>query len=294
MSHPRRVEPGVVLFITRRTQRRTFLFRPDPTMNAIFLYALAVTSRKFGIEVHAAMLMSTHEHLVVTDRQGNFPDFIRELHRLVALGTKVHRKWEGAVWDHLKTNVLRLVTPQAVLEKLAYTVVNPVRAGLVRRSTEWPGVSLSVDSAGREVLRVRRPDAYLDPENPQWPREVELEFALPEALIDAHGQEDALSRLRAEIALQEDEAHEETRAQGRLVLGVKRVLGMSPFHVATSFEPLRSLEPHLAAGRGQTRVRIAAIAALVAFRRAYRKARRAWARGLHKTVFPQGTWAMVQ
>jgi hypothetical protein len=33
--------------------------------------------------------MSTHEHLVLTDTNKRLPDFLRRLHRLVALGTKV-------------------------------------------------------------------------------------------------------------------------------------------------------------------------------------------------------------
>jgi len=37
--------------------------------------------------------MSTHEHLIVTDTQGRHPEFLRRLHRLVSLGTKVLRKW---------------------------------------------------------------------------------------------------------------------------------------------------------------------------------------------------------
>jgi hypothetical protein len=48
--------------------------------------------------MHAVTLMSTHEHLVVTDTKGNLPDFLRRLHRLVALGTKVLRKWRTLRW----------------------------------------------------------------------------------------------------------------------------------------------------------------------------------------------------
>ncbi len=244
--------------------------------------------------MHGAVLMSTHEHLAVTDRNGNFPDFLREFHRLVALATKVHRKWEGSVWDGLKTNVLRLVTPKAIIEKLAYTAVNPVKAGLVDRVADWPGVSLGVDHGGRGVVRVKRPDAYFDAANAQWPDEVELELSLPRAVIDTYGKGDALERLRAELALPEEDAREEVREQGWVVLGAERVLSMCPFRRATSFEPLRSREPHLAAGRGQTSFRVAAVKALQAFRQAYRDAREAWARGVRKVVFPRGTWAMAR
>jgi len=42
--------------------------------------------------------MSIHEHLIVTDKYGRTPDFFHDFHCLVALGTKVLRRWEGTVW----------------------------------------------------------------------------------------------------------------------------------------------------------------------------------------------------
>ena len=63
------------LLITRRVFARFFLFRPDPEMNQAFLYCLAVAAEKFGIIVHAACLMSTHLHLVITDVRGEHPRF---------------------------------------------------------------------------------------------------------------------------------------------------------------------------------------------------------------------------
>ena len=44
------------------------------------------------------------------------------------------RKWEGPTWDHERPSVVRLLTEQAIIEKLAYVMANPVKAGLVRRA----------------------------------------------------------------------------------------------------------------------------------------------------------------
>lgn len=96
--------------ITRRTLRRTHLLRPDRELNNLFVYCLAVASQRFAIRVHAAVLMSTHEHLIVTDTRGQLPRFLQDFHRIFALGIKVLRKWEGAVWDHEKTSVVELRT----------------------------------------------------------------------------------------------------------------------------------------------------------------------------------------
>lgn len=48
--------------ITRRALRRTALFRPDADVQRIFIYTLAVVAERHRIDVHAAVLMSAHEH----------------------------------------------------------------------------------------------------------------------------------------------------------------------------------------------------------------------------------------
>jgi len=74
------------------------------------------------------VLMSTHEHLIVTDSKRRLPDFFRDFHRVVALGTKILRRWEGTVWDSEPTSRVELCTTKAIIEKLAYIMANPVEA----------------------------------------------------------------------------------------------------------------------------------------------------------------------
>jgi len=62
--------------------------------------------------------------------------FLRRLHRLVSLGTKVLRKWEGPTWAPEEASLVRLLTEQAIIEKLAYVMANPVKAGLVRHARD--------------------------------------------------------------------------------------------------------------------------------------------------------------
>jgi len=93
MSRPRPVLPGVIAMSTRRTTLRHFLLHPDSdgTSQNIFLYCLAYAARKFGIRVHAIVVMSTHYHAILSDPRGLFPDFKREFHRLLANAIKCHR-----------------------------------------------------------------------------------------------------------------------------------------------------------------------------------------------------------
>jgi REP element-mobilizing transposase RayT len=280
--------------ITRRTLRRHHLFRPDPAIRQLYLYTLAVCAKEFGILVHAVTLMSTHEHLIVTDTRGRLPLFLRKHHRLVSLGTKILRKWEGPTWDAEQTSVVRLLTEQAVVEKLAYVMANPVQAGLVRRARDWPGVTVVPQELGRRTWTLNRPDAYFRADNRQWPDAVELSLTLPPILRARDGAQDVRDAVGEELERQERLAHQEIRKRGWRFLGAERVRRLSPYRRATSFELLRDRNPTLAVGRGQRKVFFQAVAELRAFRKAYRQALEQWRAGLRSVVFPQGTWCMCQ
>lgn len=294
MTQPRFVLPGDTVMITRRTLRRHHLFRPDASIRQLYLYALTVCAKQFGILVHAVTLMSTHEHLIVTDTKGRFPLFLRELHRLVSLGTKVLRKWEGPTWDHEQTSVVRLLTEQAIIEKLAYVMANPVQAGLVRHARDWPGITVLPHELGRRSWKLNRPDVYFRADNPQWPETVELSLTLPPALAKLYRAEDVRHAAAAELERQERLAHKEIRRRKSRFLGADRIRRLSPYRRATSFELLRDRNPTFAVGRGQRKVFFQAVAELRAFRRAYRDALEHWRAGLRSVVFPQGTWCMCQ
>ena len=294
MTQPRFVIPGDTVMITRRTLRRHHLFRPDSAIRQLYLYTLAVCARQFGICVHAVTLMSTHEHLIVTDTNGRFPLFLRELHRLVSLGTKVLRKWEGPTWDHEQTSVVRLLTDQAIVERLAYVMANPVQAGLVRRARDWPGITVLPKELGCRTWTLNRPDAYFRADNPQWPETVELCLTLPPVLAERDGAEEVREVVGEELERQERRAHQEIARRGWRFLGAARVRRLSPYRRATSFELLRNRNPTFAVGRGQQRVFFQAVVELRAFRRAYRDALEQWRAGLRSVVFPRGTWCMCQ
>jgi len=280
--------------ITRRTLRRHHLFRPDSAVRQLYLYILGVCTQEFGVLVHAVTLMSTHEHLVVTDVEGRLPDFLRRLHRLVSLNTKALRKWEGPTWDHERTSVVRLLTEHAMVEKLAYVAANPVKAGLVHSARDWPGITVLPNELGRRSFVVERPGGFFDPTNPKWPQQVELKLAMPPAL-QVNRDAGAIRReVGDELAQQERLAREELKTAGRSILGPDRVRKLSPYRRATSFESLSARNPTFAVGRGQRQVFFRAATELRAFRTAYRAALEQWRAGLRSVVFPQGTWWMCR
>lgn len=291
MSLPRQIIPGATYLLTRRTLRRHLLLRPDPALNQLLLYTLVVSARRYDIQVHALCAMSTHIHLVVTDTHGLLPRFLQYFHRLVSLGTKVLRKWEGPVWDHDATSVVRLLTREAVVEKIAYTLANPVVAGLVWSAHEWPGVTVRVAELGRRVLWARRPSVYLDSNNPQWFEEVVLPLVLPPS-IEADDGDRFRQEVAAELDRQENQGRSELRRKGLGCLGPKRAQRLSPYKRATSFERLRERNPTFAVGRNRGDVWRRAASTIRAFRASYRNALTRWCAGARNVLFPGGTWWM--
>jgi putative transposase len=289
MSYPRSIHPGSTYLITRRTILRHTLLRPDADMNQLITYSLIVAARRHHIQVHALCALSTHTHLVVTDPKGRLPLFLALFHRLIALGTKILRTWDGPVWDHESSSVVALLTPDAIVEKIAYTLANPVAAALVHHAHEWPGAKTHVEDMGRKRLRAKRPDVYFDPTNPEWVSEADLLVSLPPS-ITRDDAEAFRAKVAAELAKQEAEARKAIPRSA--VLGAKRAKTISPHARVTSFEPIRKRNPTFAVGRGNAQAWYAAGRAVRAFRSAYRNALNQWRAGIRDVIFPAGTYWM--
>lgn len=289
MSQARPIRPGTTYLITRRIERRYCLLRPDRTINSYILYALLVSARKHGILLHAFCAMSTHMHYVVSDPDGKLPQFLTMFHRLVALGVKVIRDWNGAVWNRSQTSVVELCTPEAIVEKIAYTLANPVRAGLVRFAHEWPGFKTHVDDIGQTKLRAKRPLKCFNPKNDQWNLDVEYDVSLPPS-IPATTLERFRAAIKEELTDIENAAHK--TIPKKKVLGAAQVLKTNPKSRITSYEPTKQRNPTIAAGRGNTKKLQEAKQARRDFLKLYRRALEAWRAGNRTVMFPAGTYAM--
>ena len=288
MTQPRQYLPGSTYMLTRRVIGRHYLLRPDELVGQIYLYCLATMSEKHGIVCHGFTLMSSHSHLTVTDTRGELGAFLRDFHRLVANAMKLVRDWDGILWDGSETSVVRLETPHAFIQQAAYVIANPVSAGAVPRSKQWPGLIVHAHELGRKSWTVKRPEVYFDGES--WPKTATLELALPQNLGMTGAQ---VREAVAEEAEQlEREARAAMRAQGRSFMGVEKVLSVSPQKCATTPELQGARNPSFTVGRHQPEAYRAAVAALRAFRTAYRDALHQWRQGLRSVQFPAGTYLM--
>jgi hypothetical protein len=105
-------------------------------------------------------------------------------------------------------------------------------------------------------------------------------------LSEAEWQE----KIRAAVEKREEELKKERQAKGRHVLGRKAVLAASHLDSPMTLERRRTLRPNIACKNPETRKK--ELAALKAFRAAYRGARELWIAGQREVLFPAGTYLM--
>lgn len=287
MTAPRQVVTGRTYLLTRRCTRRQLLLRPDSITNQTFIYCLAVAAARFGVHVHAVMVMSNHYHLVITDVHGNYPEFLRYLNSLLARSLNAHRgRWEN-FWATEQPSVVHLVDAAAVLDKTVYTLTNPVAAHLVQRVTDWPGVS-SLSAQMRDGwMRARRPRHFFR-EDGDMPEEASLRIT-PPAQFDHLNPEEWRNNLRSQIREREDEAVAYRARTGSRVLGRRGVLAQRPDSFPPGAEPRRGMVPRVATKNKWLRVE--RLQRNKVFQELYRAAYELWVAG-SDAVFPWGTYKL--
>ncbi|MFN7954405.1 MAG: hypothetical protein U0610_21945 [bacterium] len=156
MARPLRwLRPKTTWFCTSRAFQRRFLLRCDPDANAVFLLALARALKRYtGVKIHAAVTVSNHWHMLLTDERSELSDFMRDFLTATAKGINQIRDREGRVFDR-RFSAEPVLDTAAAIGRLLYTVLNPTAAGLVSRFEEWPGVMLFAKGDQPEEHRVR-------------------------------------------------------------------------------------------------------------------------------------------
>ena len=271
--------------ITRRCLDRRFYLVPSEETNAILRYALAYNAAKHGMEVHGYGYQSNHEHVDVTDVRGVRPDFVRDLHRDIALAMKELHGIPETMWSDAVTSSVELVTEAAQVQAVAYTVLNPVTAGLVEKAADWPG---AVSLPGVRSVVARRPETYFSRHRPE---EVEIRITPPPAWTGT--EEQWHERLAEIVAEGERLTAVKRRKAGLAVLGPELVKHQRPFGRPKNRDQLEPKRNPVIASGGDVVALELAIEGLQAWRAAYREQRERWTAD-KKVRFPAGTWWVVQ
>ena len=285
LTAPRQVLPGTTYFVTRRTAQRQFLLKPSKLTNGIVGYILAVAAARYGILLHAVVVMSNHVHFVLTDPFARLPEFLQYFDSFVARAlNSSYGRWE-TFWAPGSFSAVTLVGPEDVVEKTAYALANPVAAGLVASGRDWPGLWSPPGSFGSSWRRFERPKDFYR-EKGFMPEHATLELSVPRGF-----EADQFKALvSARLAEKEEEAARALEAAGRKFMGVRRVLAQKHTDYPAQGEPRRRLNPRVAA-RDKWK-RIEALQRLRSFLEAYREALAKLRDGVKDVVFPHGTYRL--
>ena len=280
---PRPVLPNTTYMLTRRCVGRRFLLRPDSAINNLFVYCLALAAEKYGIELHAACVMSNHYHLILTDVQGVLPDFTAWLNRQLAMCIKRVRKWDEVVWEpNVACSAVELAGTSEVLDKVAYVLLNPVSAALVRSPERWAGVVTTLPMLRRGTMCAKHPKVWFKKE---VRGSATVTFTTPPCFADREHYHSAVESL---LGSRLEQVRTKLLRQGRGYLGRTRVRKtLVSDRPATKKERFGRSPTFSALTRSMW---LAAVKKLRAFRTAYRTAYEAWRSGERDVEFPLGTW----
>ena len=287
MTLPRRVLPDTTYLVTRRCLGRRFLLRPDPALNHLFLYCLALGTQRYGIALHGLCVMSNHYHLALTDVRGVLPDFMGWLNSQLAKRIKRLRRWDEVVWEpNVHYSAVELEGSVEALDKVAYTLLNPVSAALVEQPEDWPGLVSTLAMLRRGEVEVKRPKVGF---KESFPESLTVGLTPPPCFTDRGSYLKALDALvgsRLE-ALREQRARQGNRVLGRRAVR-KTTVGARPTSRKERFgrSPTFSALTRHAWRRAVERLR--------GFRAAYRWAYKAWRSGEPRVEFPAGTWWLAR
>jgi len=291
MSQPRMSVPGGTYLITRTTVMSLFLLTPSKVVNQIMEYCIGRAAQDRGVLIHAVSVESNHFHFVATDTQGRLSEFMQELNRSAARCLLQHYRERfpdvrlDAVWTHAQPfSATLLLTPNAVLDALVYTLTNPVKDGLVRDYRKWPGFNTRPSDWRRGTRTVRRPNVYFK----RTPDELTYVVCAPSQL--GHSTEHAVAAVEQHIRMAQEQAAVELAAQRRSVAGVNAVLATHPLGAPKTPRPVGKLNPTIAAGGDRDALSQAKLA-IKQFRHAYRAAWREF-RARACATFPGGTLLM--
>jgi REP element-mobilizing transposase RayT len=114
--------------------------RPSRETSEVLGGVLARAVRLHGVEIFAFNFASNHLHLIVRAPRGNLPQFMQYLLSNISKKVGALVKWRGAFWER-RYSAQPVLDDVALLDKVRYVLAHGVKEGLVRRCSEWPGLS---------------------------------------------------------------------------------------------------------------------------------------------------------
>jgi putative transposase len=136
MSRPLRLEfPDALYHLTSRGDRREDIYEDD-TDRRTFLDVLSSVIEQYNWTCYAYCLMSNHYHLLMQTPDANLSKGMRQLNGVYTQAYNRRHNKTGHLFQGRYKSIL-VDKDNYLLELSRYIVLNPVKAGMVKRVDQW-------------------------------------------------------------------------------------------------------------------------------------------------------------
>ncbi len=276
--------------LTRNTSERRYFLRPSKELREAILYCIADAQARHPVLIHAFCAMSNHLHIVLTDPDGTAPLFVQAMNQNIARYVNCSLGRFGAMWEGgARPNYCVLPEHGDILDKIVYTLTNPVKAGLVSEHHLWPGAISNIAQITNGRIITKRPKKFFA--RTDDPTLLTRELVLTQAPGPVTmSREDYGRYLARRVEETEDAIAADREAKGLTWLGRKGCLKIDPFDAPTT--PWKRFTRHPKVSSKHEEARNAWILRLKRFLAPYDGAKKAFRAGNRDTPFPLGTFAM--
>jgi putative transposase len=141
--------PGAPHHVTQRGNRREPIFL-QPGDEAVYLGLMSQQLRRYGVACWSYCLMPNHVHFILTptDETG-LARAVGEAHRRYTGFIGARGQWTGHLFQARFASAA--MDEDHLMAALRYVPLNPVRAGLVARASDWPWSSARAHIAGQDT-----------------------------------------------------------------------------------------------------------------------------------------------
>lgn len=156
---PRLTLPGYPHHVIQRGNNRQAIFASVTDYQSL-LDLLDDNANKFGVAIHAYVLMSNHFHLLATPQTANgLPQMMQAVGRRYVRYFNDAQKRSGTLWEGRYKSTL-IQSDRYLLACMAYIDLNPVRAALVAQAGDYPWSSYGHYS-GQRIDKLITPHALV-------------------------------------------------------------------------------------------------------------------------------------
>jgi REP element-mobilizing transposase RayT len=222
---------GAVYHITNRTYRGELRLTPDDAVNLFVEGCLAKAAKRYGVRIIDFIVMGHHFHLILQAPFFNLDQFMGYFQRELSHRLNAYRGEAGSNFPK-RYQCEEIASSEDFEREVARVLCNPVRARLVGKAEQWPGVSsLEMHRAGVVRKTVRHAsrgkaatmrEAGLTPALERSFEELELELSPPPFWSDLE-QEEVQTRISSLVEIEQERVRAEIKANNERVIGPSRI-----------------------------------------------------------------------